>query len=130
MNLQLKMKEITRTAERAAAHAYDAIVNIPVVGPVLAPVAAGVAFAAVEAFGVMSAAGGAWEIDRDRLALVHAHESIIPARQAAGLRDLVENGGGGRDNHFAADFAPTNPGTDARRGERVLTKQRSPRVLR
>jgi hypothetical protein len=89
------MKEMTRTAERAAGHAYDAMVNIPVVGPVLAPIAAGVAFAAVEAFGMMSAAGGQYIVANEQLTMLHKNEMVLPAGLAGRMRDVIEGGGGG-----------------------------------
>jgi hypothetical protein len=89
------MKEMTRTAERAAVHAYDAMVNIPVVGPVLAPIAAGVAFAAVEAFGMMSAAGGQYIVANEQLTMLHKNEMVLPAGLAGRMRDVVEGRGGG-----------------------------------
>jgi hypothetical protein len=94
------MKEMTRTAERAAGHAYDAVVGIPIVGPVLAPVAAGVAFAAVEAFGMMSAEGGQYLVPGPQLTMLHSQEMVLPAGLASRMRDVVDgrvgsDGGGG-----------------------------------
>ena len=84
------MKEIKRTAERAAGHAYDAMVNIPIVGPVLAPIAAGVAFAAVEAFGMMSAEGGQYLVPGPQLTMLHPQEMVLPAGLASRMRDVVD----------------------------------------
>lgn len=72
-------KEGTRTAISAAKHAYDAVVNIPVVGPVLAPIAAGVAFTAVEALGSFDI--GSNFVPMDGLAYLHKGEQVIPASQ-------------------------------------------------
>ena len=46
----LDQKQKLKDAAAAARGAYKAIVGIPIVGPILAPVAAAAAFAAVEAF--------------------------------------------------------------------------------
>ena len=43
--------------------------------------------------GAASSAGGDWRVDRDRLNLVHANETILPAGIAGKLRDMVEGGG-------------------------------------
>jgi len=42
---------------------------------------------------VASSAGGEWRVDRDRLNIVHANETILPAGIAGKLRELVESGG-------------------------------------
>jgi hypothetical protein len=112
------MQEMTRTAERAAGHAYDAMVNIPIVGPVLAPVAAGVAFAAVEAFGMMSAAGGQYIVPSEQLTMLHKNEMVLPAGLAGRMRDVVEggggDGGGGRGGgHMHFHFSPIISAVDS-----------------
>jgi phage-related minor tail protein len=90
--------EITNAAATAGAKAYQAVVGIPIVGPILAPIAAGVAFAGVEAFGsdVSSAAGG-W--DRvpydDAPALLHRNEMVLSAPLADRVRGMTDPGGGG-----------------------------------
>jgi phage-related minor tail protein len=95
--------EVMNAAAAAGAKAYQAIVGIPIVGPILAPIAAGVAFAGVEAFGgnISSAAGG-W--DRvpydDAPALLHRNEMVLPANLADRVRGMTDGNGGGRgDTH-------------------------------
>jgi hypothetical protein len=90
VNAATASSDITTKAGQAAAGAYNAVVGIPIIGPILAPVAAGVAFAAVSAF-MPSFAVGSWELPGDMIAQVHKGEMIIPAAQAAQVRD----GGGG-----------------------------------
>ena len=93
ISLEESIKEITHAAARAAANAFNAVVGIPVVGPVLAPPAAAAAFAAVEAFGALtSAAGGWWQVDADQLAYVHKNEMVLPAGYASGLRQMIDSG--------------------------------------
>ncbi|MCX7067336.1 MAG: tape measure protein [Methylococcales bacterium] len=88
------MSKITTKAATAAAGAYDAMVGIPYVGPIIAPIAAAVAFAGVMAFGgLMSSAGGEWDVPQDRLNLVHKNETILPATIAAPMREFFTNGG-------------------------------------
>lgn len=97
------MSQITTAAATGAAKAYQAIVGIPYVGPILAPIAAGVAFAGIEAFGgsISSAAGG-WDrvpVD-DAPALLHRNEMVLPAPLAERVRGMTEPGdGGGGDTH-------------------------------
>ncbi len=88
------LKEITRTAYTAAAHAYKAVVGIPIIGPELAPAAAAVTFAAVEAFGggINSAAGG-WElVPQDQLAMLHKNEMVLPSSLAENVRNMSSGG--------------------------------------
>lgn len=98
--------EITNAAATAGAKAYQAVVGIPIVGPILAPIAAGVAFAGVEAFGgnLASAAGG-W--DRvpydDAPALLHRNEMVLPATLADRVRGMTEPAGGGRRTPGSGD---------------------------
>ncbi|KZC23547.1 hypothetical protein RHOFW104T7_13170 [Rhodanobacter thiooxydans] len=89
--------QITSAAATGAAKAYQAIVGIPYVGPVLAPIAAGVAFAGIEAFsGMISSAQGGWErvpID-GAMTELHKDEMVLPAHVANPIRDMAKNGGG------------------------------------
>jgi Prophage tail length tape measure protein. len=89
--------QITSAAATGAAKAYQAIVGIPYVGPVLAPIAAGVAFAGIEAFsGMISSAQGGWErvpID-GMMTELHKDEMVLPAHVANPIRDMAKNGGG------------------------------------
>lgn len=98
---------ITGDASRAAAGAYAAVAGIPIIGPILAPIAAGVAFAGVEAFGSMDI--GAWQIPENQLALVHKNELVMPAAQAGAFRDMLSNGGaaGGQGGGKSIAIHPT-----------------------
>ena len=87
---------ITTDAAKAAAGAYSAIAGIPYVGPILAPIAAGVAFAAVSAFDSFDV--GTPYVPSDRLAMVHKGEAVIPAGTAEKWRD-GDMGPGGSDTH-------------------------------
>lgn len=97
-----QQQEIMNAASTAAAKAYQAVVGIPIVGPVLAPVAAAGAFAAVEAYDTISSASGGW--DRvpfdDAPALLHRNEMVLPAHLADRVRGMTDgSGGGGGDTH-------------------------------
>ena len=90
-------KNILNSAWEAMAGAFKAMVGIPVVGPAIAPAAAGGAFAAVAAMaGSVSAAGG-YDIPSGVNPLVQAHqrEMILPQKQADTIRNLAKGGGGG-----------------------------------
>ena len=92
------LKYIVTEGYKAAAGAYSAIVSIPYVGPFLAPVAAGVALAAVMSMAgrISSAAGGWGKVPGDQLAQIHKDEMVLPAQYADGLRAMLEHGGGGQ----------------------------------
>lgn len=91
------------TAKSAAGHAYDAVVGIPVVGPVLAPAAAAVAFT-----GVMAFAEGGWDrVPAAQVAMLHKDEMVLPAWAAEGARRVFGAAGdeaGGGDTHLHAHF--------------------------
>jgi hypothetical protein len=87
-------KQILSDAKEAASGAYKAVAGIPIVGPVLAPIAAAAAFAGVEAF---SAAGGWGDVPFDGAATtLHKNEMVLPANLATPLRSMLS--GGANDN--------------------------------
>lgn len=90
------IKGILNSAWETMANVYKSIAAIPVVGPVLAPVAAAGAFGVVAgmAGSIASSAGGEWQVPTDRLNLVHKNETILPAHIAEPLRNMVSGGGG------------------------------------
>jgi len=97
-------------AGRAAAGAYAAVAGIPIIGPVLAPAAAAVAFGAVEAFGSFDV--GSWQLPGDTLAQVHKGEMIVPAAATPWAQSLMANaaagnsgGSGGGDTHHHWNIA-------------------------
>jgi hypothetical protein len=94
-------------ANKAAASTYAATADIPIVGPVLAPIAAAGAFAAVMAFDVFSAAGG-FDVPAglNPVTQLHAREMVLPAGIADPLRASLSGGGGsGGGTHIHADFS-------------------------
>lgn len=95
--------QIMNDAYKAAAGTYQSVAQIPYVGWILAPLAAAGAFAAVAAFDVLSAEGGAWEVGGG-LAVLHEKESVIPAAVASPMREFFEDGNGNRQG--AAQVAP------------------------
>lgn len=87
---------ILNDAYKAAAGAYSAVAEIPIVGPILAPIAAGVAFGAVSVFDVMtSAEGGSYNVGGGGLFNLHEEESVMPRAIADPMRDFFESGAGG-----------------------------------
>lgn len=126
------LKTIAMRAYEAAAGAYSAIAAIPYVGPVLAPVAAGVALAGVFAFAksIFSAEGG-MDIGKgiNPIVQTHANEMILPSRHADTMRalsDLHLQGGlaGGRGDHYTVNAL------DARSFDRMLRGRQGDMVTR
>jgi hypothetical protein len=117
---------IMNDAYKAAAATYANVAEIPYVGWILAPVAAAGAFAAVAAYDVLSAEGGAWEINGTTPAVLHHQESVLPAAVAAPMRDFFSNGAAGalqlsvpqiRDGmNFSAPPAAANAATSQSAG--------------
>ncbi|MCP5265714.1 MAG: tape measure protein [Burkholderiaceae bacterium] len=90
------VKNIMNSAWEAMAGAYKAIVAIPYVGPVLAPVAAGAAFAAVAGFaGHIASAEGGWEVPAglNPIAQLHEREMVLPKKHADVIRGLSQLAG-------------------------------------
>lgn len=86
-------KEDERTAYSAAKGAWESVVHTPIVGPILAPIAAATTFAAVSAFG--SAEGGQYIVPSEQLTMLHRNEMVLPAGVAERMRGVIEGGGGG-----------------------------------
>lgn len=112
------IEQIENAAAVAAAKAYSAVAGIPYIGPFLAPAAAAAAFAGVMAFDVISAAGGAGNIESDgTLGILHANEMVLPASIATPLRANLANaggvGGGSTAQSNTLHFSPTINGGGA-----------------
>lgn len=89
-------KQVLADASVAYANTYAAISAIPVVGPYIAPPIAGAAYAAVIAVGAgIPSAEGGWDDTRAGMTMIHAHEMILTADIAEGLREMVRGGGAG-----------------------------------
>lgn len=95
----IRIKEILNNATVAASGAYAATAAIPIVGPMLAPGAASLAYANVSAMtaGIAVARRG-YDIPAGVNPLVQAHERemILPAEIAEPVREMVATGGGQR----------------------------------
>jgi hypothetical protein len=88
-------KAIIGKAKEAAANAWNAVVGIPIIGPILAPAAAAASFAGVMAFasaedGWDVPGGGGAGIDGrgGRPAIIHPREMVLPANLADTVRAL------------------------------------------
>jgi hypothetical protein len=110
------LKEVSASAYAAGAKAYAAVVGIPIIGPVLAPVAAATAFTAVLAFGsgIPSAAGG-WDVPQDTLAMVHKDEKILSPATSKKIDNMTSGAGGGNTYNYIQAW-------DGKDVERVLIK--------
>lgn len=90
------LKHIAMYAVRAAAGAYSAIASIPIVGPILAPIAAAAALYGVYRLGssIFSAEGGDAEVPYDGAQYqLHKKEMVLPAKFANPLRNMLTGGG-------------------------------------
>ncbi len=88
----MAIKQIAIDAYTAFAGAYAAIAAIPYVGPVLAPVAAGVAFAGVIAAGrAIASAEGGYDIPHgvNPVTQLHQDEMVLPAPVANTVRSAM-----------------------------------------
>jgi hypothetical protein len=111
----IHQQEVLADAKAAAAAAWKAVAGIPVIGPILAPVAAATAFAGVEAF---SAKGGMEIVPADNtVALLHAREMVLPAHVADAVRAGAGGGIAGPTFHFTVNAI------DARGVAAVLEQQ-------
>jgi hypothetical protein len=102
--------QIMNDAYKAASGAYSAVAGIPYIGPILAPIAAGVSFAAVAAFDSLTSFDvGTNYVPNNMVAQIHQGERIIPAADNRDLMNSMNNGtGGGSDIHL--HYAPTIQG--------------------
>lgn len=113
------IKSILNSAWETMASVYKSISEIPMVGPFMAPAMAAGAFAVVAgvAGNIASSEGGDWMIPGDRMNIVHAQETILPADKSRGLDELISRGTQGGDTiHVHA--------MDARSFQRFLTDNR------
>lgn len=93
ISLGMHLKQIMMAARLAAAKAWSAVAGIPIVGPVLAPVAAAATFAGVMAFGAISAERGGVLPDHNTVGFLHPQEMVLPKPISVGLQNLIASGG-------------------------------------
>lgn len=125
-------KDTLRDAAAAARGAYKAMIGIPIIGPILAPAAAAVAFAAVEGF---SAAGGWDDVPFDGAqTTLHKNEMVLPATLATPLRAMLTSNSGSNDNPPAAPGSGSAPihihATDAQSFQRLLSTEEGQNGIR
>ena len=110
ISLTQSIKEATHAAGVAAANTWAAVSAIPIVGPVLAPPAAGAAYAGVLALAAFDT--GTSYIPRDGVAMLHKGEAVLPPPQTEALLTAL-GGRGGSDSGQASqgirdiNFSPT-----------------------
>lgn len=115
VNASTATTDIQTKAVQAAAGAYNAIVGIPYVGPILAIAAMAAAEAVVMGLiGKISSAEGGMVVGHDQLAMVHEDEMILPSNISQGINEKIlgknpfgESTGdsksvGGNHYHFSA----------------------------
>jgi hypothetical protein len=94
LDLTATLKKVTNAAVAAAAAAFHAFADIPIVGPELGAAAAAATFVAVEGFGALASAAGGYDIGAENpLVQAHAREMILPASIAEPLRGMIAAGG-------------------------------------
>jgi hypothetical protein len=104
------LMQIGHSAAVAAAGAYAAIAKIPIVGPVLAPIAAAAALAGVIALGksIFSAEGGMGQVPYDGAMFeLHKDEMVLPASLATPMRSMLLNPAA---NNNAASYSANDGG--------------------
>lgn len=119
---QMNAEDRLDNAKTVYGNVYKALSGIPIVGPVLAPVAASAAFATVMAFregGIVPGDGG------DGIpALLHPREMVLPERVAKTVTDNVRQGGDGgtgKTPHFHySPIVHLPPGGDPKEFSRQL----------
>lgn len=94
---QSALKQVTHWATVAAAKAWAAFADIPIVGPVLGAAAAAVTFAGVEALAAFETGG---IIPNTGVALVHQGEAVLPKP----LTNFLMNAAGGNTNNSSASM--------------------------
>jgi hypothetical protein len=103
---QTALSETNNNAVAAAGGAYKAVVGIPIIGPILAPAAAAVAYGGVMAFGASASAAGGYDIPGtiNPIVQTHAREMILPAKLSDTIRNMADQGqglgSGGGDIHI------------------------------
>lgn len=80
----IQSKTVMSDAAQAFSGVYASVSSIPVVGWILAPVAAAAAFAAVAAYESLDV--GAWKVPGDMTAKIHQGEMVVPAKHAETMR--------------------------------------------
>lgn len=91
VNTETAVASIGSKAADAAAGAYNAMADIPIVGPVLGAAAAVATFMAVMAYASIASAEGGWgEVPYDGApAILHKKEMVLPASIAVPLRQMI-----------------------------------------
>jgi len=100
----LGAKSVMSSAAQAFSGTYASVSQIPVIGRIMAPAAAGAAYAVVAAYeGVASLDVGAWNVPSDMPAQIRRGEMVVPRTFAEGMRQNAsgasDGGGGGGDTH-------------------------------
>lgn len=89
------LTQLNNNAMAAAGAAWNAVVGIPIVGPILAPAAAALSYAGVMAFGSIASAQGGYDIPAgvNPITQLHEQEMVLPKEQADAVRDMAGGGG-------------------------------------
>jgi hypothetical protein len=89
--------QVMADAAKAASGAYAAVAGVPYIGPILAPIAAGVAYAAVAGYESMASLDtGTNYVPRDMVAQIHQGEAVVPRQYNPAAGGVALSGGGGK----------------------------------
>lgn len=86
------LKEVMHAAAVAAAKTYGAVAGVPIIGPIIAPIAAAGAYGAVLTLAAFDE--GTSYVPRDGVAMIHKGEYIMPPASADILRDALASRSG------------------------------------
>lgn len=107
ISLSAHFHEAMLNAKGAAMGAYKAVAGIPIIGPVLAPIAAAAAFVGVMAF---SAEHGAVLPNENSIALLHPREMVLPRHLSEGIQNMISSGAAGQNiNPNSYTHVPAGP---------------------
>lgn len=125
-------KNITSKAASVFAGVYDAIAQIPYVGPFLAPVMAVAAFGAVSAYaGKVASAEGGYDIPAgvNPVTQLHEKEMVLPAKHADVIRGMAGDGGEGAAGQPGGALTINISTVDAR-GMELLLKDNAAGIVK
>jgi hypothetical protein len=111
---------ILKSAKSAAAKAWDALSDIPVVGPALGAAAAAATFAGVMALAAFQKGG---QVGATGLALVHETEVVSPSWLTPAFKALGEGTLGGGGTHNVSLHQGPISALDAKGVDRVLARR-------
>lgn len=105
IGLSESLSQANQAAMKAATNTYASVSAVPIVGPVLAPIAAAGAYTAVLGLTALASAEGGWgSVPADNtLANLHKNEMVLPAKYAENIRNMTSNSHSSITNNFGGN---------------------------